>query len=92
MNYIKVQWKHTSPNDPVVLYSELDAARWEVRKVEVFPDGRMGYAASNSAFGGSGLSKEPIPSLAEIAADPQFDPIVISRTEFEAVWENATKG
>lgn len=90
MNYLKVQWKHASPNDPILLYSELDDARWEVRKVEVFPDGRMGYAGSNSAFGGTRLGKVPVPSLAEIAADPEFAPAVISRAEFEAIWDNAT--
>ncbi len=44
VTYIKVRWLHTSPDDPVLLYSELDAERWEQRKVDIFADGRTGFA------------------------------------------------
>src|SRR5262249_25192281 len=37
--WIRVEWRHDSPDDPVVLYSELDAERWETRKVDVYADG-----------------------------------------------------
>jgi hypothetical protein len=39
MNYIKVKWNHALPDEPVWFYSELDAERWETRKVEIFADG-----------------------------------------------------
>ncbi len=32
MTYLRVGWKHQHPDEPVILYSELDAERWEVRK------------------------------------------------------------
>jgi len=36
MEYLKVHWKHDYPNEPVLLYSERDDERREVRKVDVF--------------------------------------------------------
>jgi hypothetical protein len=91
MTYIKVAWRHTSLDDPVLLYSELDGGRWEIRKVEVFPDGSMGYAASNSSFGGTDLGKVPVPSLSAINTSAEFDAQLITSAEFEKVWEEATK-
>ena len=70
------------------MYSEIDKKRWEVRKVEVFPDGHRGHASAAGSFGGTRLGKEPIPPLTEIAADSQFEPAEISREEFERVWAN----
>jgi hypothetical protein len=49
MQYIKVVWKHDHPEEPIVLYSELDEDRWEVRKVEVFRVGSAGYATATSS-------------------------------------------
>src|SRR5258705_13531981 len=43
MQYIRVRWKHALPDEPVELLSELDSESWEVRKVEVFRDGRLGF-------------------------------------------------
>ena len=88
MTYIRVQWKHSLADEPVLMYSELDDARWEVRKVEVFTDGRCGFASRTVAAGGTRLGKEPIPPLTEIAADPQFLPTEIDQAEFEAIWAN----
>jgi hypothetical protein len=90
MKYIRVGWSHENPAYPVLLYSELDRDSWEVRKVEVYSDGRMGHAAHNSACGGTKLGIVPTPPLAEIASDPQFDPAEISAEEFESIWNKAT--
>lgn len=86
MTYIKVRWKHSNAEYPVVLYSELDNARWEVRKVEIFSDGRIGFASAAESAGSTGLGETPIPPLAEIASDPQFEPVEIVEQEFEEVW------
>jgi hypothetical protein len=91
VNYLKVVWHHSFPDEPKLLYSELDDDRWEVRKVEIFPDGKQGYADKFIASGGTRLSKEPLPSIADIAIDPQFEPLVISRAEFESVWAEARR-
>ena len=44
MTHLKVKWIHSYPDEPVIIYSELDHELWELRKVEVLPGGRMGYA------------------------------------------------
>ncbi|MDN7682998.1 DUF6881 domain-containing protein [Burkholderia cenocepacia] len=89
MMYIRVKWIHTIPSEPVWIYSELDSSRWELRKVEVYADGTMGFADRAKSVGGSSLSIEPLPPLAEIKVDPQFEPVEIAKEEFEAVWDVA---
>jgi hypothetical protein len=86
MNYIRVKWLHSFEDEPVFMYSELDDERWEIRKVEIFADGRRGFASAFESAGGSGLSKEPLPSIEEIASDQQFEPVAITKDEFESVW------
>lgn len=75
-----------------MLYSELDDNRFEVRKVEVFRDGHLGYADAERSSGGTGLGLVATPSLEEIAQDPQFEPVEIEQAEFEAVWERSGAG
>jgi hypothetical protein len=86
ISYIKVKWLHNHFDYPVLLYSELDDARWEIRKVEIWADGRSGYASSIGNSGETQLGIEPVPDLAKIASDKQFEPIEISKAEFEEVW------
>jgi hypothetical protein len=85
--YLRVQWTHAENDSPTLLYSELDEDRWEVRKVEVFADGRMTYAEARTQSGHSRLGEVPVPPLDQIAADPQFEPVAISRAEFERIWD-----
>lgn len=86
MNYIKVKWVHEEKDDPILLYSEIDAERWGKRKVEVFYDDRCGYASASESSGSTRLGKDPVPSLAEITSDPEFEPSEITKEEFEEVW------
>jgi hypothetical protein len=86
MKYIRVNWRQSNPKYPTVLYSELDEAGWEIRKVEVFDDGRFGYASKTESAAGTRLGIEPLPPLEDIGADPQFVPAEITPNEFEEVW------
>ena len=86
MQYLKVEWLHEKPNDPVELYSEIDEERWELRKIEVYSDGHAGCADRAQEHGGTRLGVEPLPSIAEIASDSQFRPAVIDQREFEDIW------
>jgi hypothetical protein len=90
--YIKVTWNHSSPDSPILLYSELDDERWETRKVEIFRTGPPGYADRTTSTGDTGLGLEPVPPLAEIAEDPEFEPCEISASEFEGIWTKAVMG
>jgi hypothetical protein len=89
MKYIKAKWKHDFPDEPVDIYGELDDAGNEIRVVEVWRDGRMGYASESSSFGGSLPAEKPWPGLDDIQTDPEFDAEEISREEFERLWRQA---
>src|SRR5262245_6729745 len=89
LRYIRVRWLHDSKDDPVLLVSELDHEDFEVRKVEVFPDGRMGYAGPDGSTETTRLAVEPLPDTAEIAADPQFRVEGINAQGFEDLWRAA---
>jgi len=86
MHYIRVARKHARPSEPVMLYSERDEGRWELRKVEVYRDGRPAYASATEKTSNTKLSESPLPDLEEVAEDPQFEPVEITRAEFEAQW------
>ena len=86
MKYIRVAWRHQHAEQPIILYHELNAQRWETRKIEVFRNGHIGYASAESESGGTGLSTEPLPELSEIAKDSQFEPAEITPEEFESIW------
>ena len=79
-----------SPTDgtgPTTVYRELDADRWEIRKVEAFADGRLTYAGVR--FGASGateIDEEPIAALDPLA---DSDATAITADEFEAIWDRA---
>jgi hypothetical protein len=88
-SYIRVEWTHESPDDPITLYSELDEERWEVRKVEVFRDGRVTHAWSKGSTGTTQLGDQPTPAVAEIEANPEFSVREIGRADFESVWNEA---
>lgn len=89
MRYIKVRWEHNFSDEPVTIYSELDDYRNEIRKVEIYRDGRVGYASIGFEHGGSALSKEPLPPFEEINEDAQFNLEEIGQEEFDVVWERA---
>jgi hypothetical protein len=89
--FLKVEWIHDFPDQPILIYSELDEERYETRKVEIFRDGRVEYAPPEKETGSTFLSDQPLPPVEVIAMDPQFVPSVISAEEFEKVWEKATR-
>jgi hypothetical protein len=70
-SYVRVHWLHGSSDDPVELWSELDAHREETRKVEIWRDGRAGYASFDKEVGGAQLGKVALPMVDEINSDPR---------------------
>ena len=89
MRYIHVSWVHDDPDDPSELYSELDEGSWEVRKVEIFRDGSLGFAGRSEARGSTRLGLEPVPPLDKIALNSEFRPEEINQAEFERLWDAA---
>jgi hypothetical protein len=91
LRYQKVEWHHDRAGDPVVLYSEIDSG-FEVRKVEVYRDGRRDYADRSHSTGVTILGEKMMPDVDEINQDPEFSATVIAAEEFERVWQRATCG
>lgn len=85
------KWINAPADSPVEYYSELDPGRWETRKVEIFHDGRMSYASATQSTYDTRLGIVPVPSLQEIAAQPEFQVKSISADEFEVMWKRATR-
>jgi uncharacterized protein DUF6881 len=81
MKYVRVGWKHQHADEPVILYGELGDDRFEVRKVEVYRNGMCRYASAEEASGTTALGVLAMPELSEIAKDPQFDPMEITRDD-----------
>jgi hypothetical protein len=87
MQYIDVRWKQSNPEYPVRLVSELDGQRNEVRKLEFFASGQVGFASASGAVHGTELGEAPVPPLAEINTDAQFSGVAIESSTFEALWQ-----
>lgn len=93
MEYIDVEWLHQTAGGPVRLVSELDDNRYETRKLEFFPDGRVGYASAHRNSSGTERGVVPVPALAEINQSPEFRGVTISSQVFEGLWAaNAPAG
>src|SRR5690242_2545950 len=86
--YLLVRWNHEFTDEPIMVYSELDAQRYEMGKAEIFRGGRLGLAGAGIERD-SKLGDQPVPPIDEIAASPEFIPQEISRHEFEAIWRIA---
>ncbi len=87
MDYVDVIWQHGNLEDPIRLVSELDDSRYEVRKLEFYLNGQVGFATETESHLDARLGELPVPPLAEINADPQFRGERISSHEFEMLWQ-----
>ncbi|KML46113.1 hypothetical protein VL15_36155 [Burkholderia cepacia] len=83
---IDVAWKHAFDTEPVRLVSVLDRDRYEVRKLEFFRDGRVGFADETRSSQGTALGTVPVPSLVEINEDPEFDAQETTLEMFDTLW------
>lgn len=87
--FLKVEWIHHFQDEPILIYSELDDQRYEIRKIEIFRDGSMTFASEEKQTGSTFLSEMPLPTIEEIGRDPQFIPSIISAEEFHRLWAKA---
>lgn len=85
MKYICVRWIHSLPREPVALFSELDNARYEVRKLEISAMVPL-VERLRTRVGQNVLGELPVPSLDTINSDSQFQAEEITQSEFEAAW------
>lgn len=79
---------------PELIAAELDTERFEVRKVEVFRDGRIqGVDRLHEAVAETMLATEPWPTLEAIIEDPgeSFTAQPMSAAVFENLWHQSQK-
>ena len=86
MRYLYVKHVHKDPGAPVQTYSEIGDDSYELRRVEIYADGRKGFADGSEEAGGTSLGIMPVPSLKEIAAQPGYEPKEIPVEEFQRIW------
>jgi len=86
--YVRVDRRRANAEEPISRYSELDDDSWEVRKIEVFRDGRVTYADGKGSTGATKLGSQPAAN-ADAARDSELKATEIQRAEFEVVWNRA---
>jgi hypothetical protein len=86
--YLACRWIHSSADDPVLVLSELDGARYETRKVHEFADRRL-ERADRITDATTSLSWVATPSDAEIDAQQEFEVRPLTADEFEDYWRRA---
>ena len=85
MSYYKWEWFHDFPDEPVVVYVELDKERWTKRVLEYFQDGSQAWADEREELG-TMLGEEPYPPDWEINESGEFFIQPVTQEEFEARW------
>ncbi len=87
MRYIDVNWAPESEEYPCRLVSEIGKNQFEVRKLEFFRNGKIGFASSVSSTENTMLGIVEVPPLEEINSDNEFQGKNISKQEFELIWQ-----
>ncbi|MFJ2399506.1 DUF6881 domain-containing protein [Streptomyces sp. NPDC087843] len=90
MEYWKVDWLHEFKDEPTRFYSEIGPDGYEVRKIQHYRDGRELRADEAHESSEIGLSEIPVGPIEDVASQPEFAARLISREEFEHVWQNAS--
>lgn len=90
--FLRVEWLHDFHDEPILIYSETDELRYEIRKIEMFRDGKVCFATKETETGDTILSELPLPSFDDIRSDPQFIPSIITEEEFFEIWNKYVMG
>ena len=91
MVYVKYIWIHEREKYPILFYSQLDSDRFEVRKIELWKNGKIGLASEDFKVGETDLGEIAMPELDEFNLDPEFCAFEISEEEFEIIWRKYVK-
>ena len=92
MTYVFSKALDNTAKEPAEYYVEFDALRNEIRKVEVYPDGRIGYAVQGKNTPGTELGLLPAPPFSEILKIEGLVSRQISALEFQTMWQKAIAG
>ena len=89
MTYLLVEYESPEEDEPALVYSQLDGARREVRRVEFYPGG-MCFACGGERGREEALSPDPFPEDPRDLCRPgQVTARAIPASAFQAVWGQA---
>lgn len=92
MRYIDVNWLDELDQEPFRLVSEINNEQFEVRKIEFFRTGEIGYASQKAHTKNTRLGIVEVPDLKEINSQNEFQGKNISKQEFEQLWQQHVLG
>ena len=86
--YIKWFWKHNNDDLPNLLFYEIDleSERYAARMIEVYADKSV-IPVIEKGF--DFITEAPVPAIDEINIEPDFYAVMISKEEFENVYQSA---
>jgi hypothetical protein len=88
--YVRGDWFHDFADEPRSFYAELDDERYELRKIELFKNGKTTRASTEDLKRDPmALADQPWPILEEINAHEEVHAEEISKAEFEELWNSA---
>lgn len=90
VSWIRGEWD-SGPEEPIILHSALNAERFEVRKLEEFRDGRVGFAGEFARSVLTELGTEAVPPIDEINTSSELEVVSISRAELDKAWFSAIR-
>lgn len=91
MRYIQVDWIHNYPDDPTRLYSEVGDDGYEIRRIDIYRDGRTERVSEDTQDEYNFLNPQVYPSLEELNSKDEWDETKaqeITKDDFETVWAN----
>jgi hypothetical protein len=86
ITYVHVIWNAPAQVQPIGYYDEIDSDRWSIRCIREFSDGSFSTFGKTTYNWRDVMPEAPIPHLAEINEDPQFQARNIPRRAFESLW------
>ena len=90
LTYMQCKWLHDADDLPIEIWSEIGTDRYEVRKLEYFRDGTVGFACAEQTTehkSGTRLGDQAVPPFHEIAREPEFKPRSVTSEDFEKRWQ-----
>ena len=89
LRYQAVLRHQANDDEPAFTYSEVDSARRESRRVEMFGNRTFGMAGAGISTQSTRLSESPLPSIEETSASEGTSARPIDKKKFEEVWQQA---
>ena len=86
--YILSEWRNDNPDDPSIVFVQIDSGRYLERIIDVFRDGRVEI---ESLWEEDPINiSPPVPELQFINDQDEFTACYTSASLFETTWKEAT--